>query len=98
MIRGSLTEPRRKPNHDDARWGFFLSVNVARENSSECSAAIDDRSLWPLRLGDGRAKYLTPNEILEVLNFNDSDLSSLSDEDDNYRMDDNLRDGNVDDD
>ncbi|GIY37510.1 hypothetical protein CDAR_468681 [Caerostris darwini] len=28
MIRGSLTEPRRKPNHDDVIWGFFLSVKL----------------------------------------------------------------------
>ncbi|GBN78126.1 hypothetical protein AVEN_78049-1 [Araneus ventricosus] len=54
MIRGSLTELRRKPNHDDVRWDFFLSVNVAREYSSECFTAIDDRTLWPFRLGDGR--------------------------------------------
>ncbi|GBM87525.1 hypothetical protein AVEN_156000-1 [Araneus ventricosus] len=41
-------------------------------------------------------KCLTPNEILEVLDCNDSDLSSLSDEDDNYQMDDNLSDCNDD--
>ncbi|GBO46191.1 hypothetical protein AVEN_22888-1 [Araneus ventricosus] len=54
MIRGSLTEPRRKPNHDDVRWGFFLSVNVARKCSSERCHAVDDRTLRPLWLRDGR--------------------------------------------
>ncbi|GBN88259.1 hypothetical protein AVEN_204918-1 [Araneus ventricosus] len=38
--------------------------------------------------------YLTPVEILEALNFDDFDLNSLSEEDNNYQMDHNLRDDN----
>ncbi|GIY74100.1 hypothetical protein CDAR_66221 [Caerostris darwini] len=44
MIRGSLTEPRRKPNHDDVIWGFFLSVKLADLGTFTVSAAIDDRT------------------------------------------------------
>ncbi|GIY10317.1 hypothetical protein CDAR_44211 [Caerostris darwini] len=36
MIRGSLTEPRRKPNHDDVIWGFFLSVKLADLGALRC--------------------------------------------------------------
>ncbi|GBM01905.1 hypothetical protein AVEN_219020-1 [Araneus ventricosus] len=43
-----------------------------------------------------KVKYLTTDEILEALNCNDFDLSSLSDEDYNYQMDDNLSDCNDD--
>ncbi|GIY22644.1 hypothetical protein CDAR_545511 [Caerostris darwini] len=46
MIRGSLTEPRRKPNHDDVIWDFFLSVKLAVWVPFSVSAAIDDRTPW----------------------------------------------------
>ncbi|GIY15086.1 hypothetical protein CEXT_212671 [Caerostris extrusa] len=36
MIRGSLTEPRRKPNHDDEIWGFCLSVKLADLDALRC--------------------------------------------------------------
>ncbi|GIX87148.1 hypothetical protein CEXT_483401 [Caerostris extrusa] len=52
-VQGSLTEPRRKPNHDDVIWGFFLSVKLADLGTFTVSAAIDDRTPKP-RLGDGR--------------------------------------------
>ncbi|GIY69446.1 hypothetical protein CEXT_365061, partial [Caerostris extrusa] len=47
MIRGSLTEPRRKPNHDDVIWGFFLSVKMADLGTFTVSAAVDDRTPKP---------------------------------------------------
>ncbi|GBL79662.1 hypothetical protein AVEN_18205-1 [Araneus ventricosus] len=46
--------------------------------------------------GLGIVKYLTPDEILEALNCNDSNLSSLPEEDDDYQMDGNLSDYNDD--
>ncbi|GIX87019.1 hypothetical protein CEXT_300421 [Caerostris extrusa] len=45
MIRGSITEPRRKPNHDDVIRGFFLSVKSAVLGTYPVSAAFDDRTL-----------------------------------------------------
>ncbi|GBL86104.1 hypothetical protein AVEN_89140-1 [Araneus ventricosus] len=58
---------------------------------------IDLIARWS-RIGSVKYLKLTPDEILDSLNFDDFDLSSLSDEDDNYEMDDNLRNGNVNDD
>ncbi|GIY95860.1 hypothetical protein CEXT_768801 [Caerostris extrusa] len=40
MIRGSLTEPRRKPHHDDVIWGFFLIVKLTAWVPYLVSAAI----------------------------------------------------------
>ncbi|XP_035225276.1 uncharacterized protein LOC118197834 [Stegodyphus dumicola] len=44
------------------------------------------RSVNPVQCRSNKVKYLTPDEILELMNRDDSDLSSLSDEDD-YQSD-----------
>ncbi|GIX72208.1 hypothetical protein CDAR_316711 [Caerostris darwini] len=54
IIRSSLTELRRKSNHDDVIWGFIQSVKLDDLGAFTVSTAIDDRTLKLLCFGVGR--------------------------------------------